>query len=189
MIFLKYSEGNITINKCCGLREVLNDSAHCVPEEKISQEHDWFPISSIVNMTTMKIHKTERDEYLKLLKNATIRVGYRPECSQNDTDSLTFREVKPNFHFLLFSNSDLRFYARAWKTWHHPSQAFNFSLAEENVEVDFKKKHWENNEGEIKVDQGKIHRFYESSLRLYEKSIMGFFNLFFYSEIKSFSDK
>ena len=82
-------------------------------------------------------------------------MGSRPDCSEPETDSTSFSEEKQLFHFFIFSNWDVKFYVRSWKSWHRPSHVHNFSAIEdddnegENYSV--------NNVGETKADQGNFH--------------------------------
>lgn len=119
------------LNKCCPEGEKLNPSLSSCTGMGYDEYDDlahismgnfpWFPISSIVNRTTLKIHLHQTEDYLQILKeNYRINPGVRPECGEHHMAEVAhFKDdLVETFHFIMSDDYSLKFYISKLGTLH-----------------------------------------------------------------------
>lgn len=119
-----------TINKCCPDGEKLDFNLTCTPisldeydefSNSSLDSFDWFPIGSIVNASTLKIHQNQSDKYLRILKDEyEIKAGFKPICEEKhwpEVAHIKFGLVEL-FHFLLYDNHTFRIHISKLNSLH-----------------------------------------------------------------------
>lgn len=130
------------INKCCPVNQKLDVNLKCVPmedneeaaEEKSFLESDgdgelfpWFPLSSIVNSTTLKIHEHHRDAYIELLSSSfKVTYGKMPNCTSEQTEQISYFKTDfiEYYHYILYENNTFRIHISKPGSLHDPQKDF-----------------------------------------------------------------
>lgn len=140
------------INKCCPEGKVLalaNKTFVCTVSDlaqyddstnKSVEDFNWFPIDSIVNSTTLKIHEHHAEAYLKMLKEKyIINVGVRPECGKDYTPELAIflKGTREFFHYIVNDENLFRIYVSKPKSLHDPiKDRIQFERINQTKEMD-----------------------------------------------------
>ncbi|KAK6617077.1 hypothetical protein RUM43_014679 [Polyplax serrata] len=124
------SQCSITVNKCCDKGMIFERGLKCVtiPDGYQTDKFNWFPMDSIVDVTTLKVHKSRRNDYVRMLEKVSVKYGKRPECDNSNLDLINFSAEKPLFNFLLHK-SHMEVYIGTNKSVHHPNGIHLFPMA------------------------------------------------------------
>lgn len=108
------------LNKCCPEGEKLDRRLRCTGigydefddlANKSMEDFPWFPIESIVNQTTLKVHKHQLGDYFDILKeNYRINAGHWPNCGEEyEPEVAHFKEeLVETFHIIMDDDYSLR---------------------------------------------------------------------------------
>lgn len=94
-----------------------------ISEGNISNDDfsSWFPLNSVVNATTLKIHEHRRDRYLTLLKeDFEVDYGRMPDCVPKDSKCVSFflDNYLENYNFILYENKTMRLHVSKRGSFH-----------------------------------------------------------------------
>ncbi|KAK6617076.1 hypothetical protein RUM43_014678 [Polyplax serrata] len=155
MTTLAFSTDLPQINKCCPRGQKFDIYLKCVPiENEVEIDYDstfsetdgdgdslsWFPVDSVVNSTTLKIHEHHRDLYLSLLQsNFIINYGQMPNCSSEQATQVAYfkKDVLEIYNFILYENETMRIHISKPGSFHNPSQGiWHFPVIQRDQDID-----------------------------------------------------